>query len=89
MKKYDKIFKETILKLHDQGKTIKELSSEYGVSTQSINSWKKRTTKIPSEESNVIYEELLALRKEVKTLKEDNEILKKGLAIFAQMKEEK
>jgi len=89
VKKYDKIFKETILKLHDQGKTIKELSSEYGVSTQSINSWKKRTTKIPSEESNVIYEELLALRKEVKTLKEDNEILKKGLAIFAQMKEEK
>ena len=89
MKKYDKIFKETILKLHDQGKTIKELSSEYGVSTQSINSWKKRTTKIPSEESNVMYEELLALRKEVKTLKEDNEILKKGLAIFAQMKEEK
>jgi hypothetical protein len=36
-----------------------------------------------------MYEELLALRKEVKTLKEDNEILKKGLAIFAQMKEEK
>ena len=32
-KNYDNVFKQTILKLHENGKSLKELSREYGVST--------------------------------------------------------
>ena len=40
-KNYDKVFKQTILKLHENGKSLKELSREYHVPTQSIGAWKK------------------------------------------------
>ena len=39
-KNYDKVFIQTIPKLHENGKSLKELSREYGVNTQSIGSWK-------------------------------------------------
>ena len=87
-KNYDKVFKETILKLHENGKSLKELSREYGVSTQSIGSWKRAAKKIGTEKGkDIAYEELLELRKKVKDLERDNDILKKGLAIFAQLQE--
>ena len=33
---YDKVFKKMILKLHENGKSLNELSHEYVVSAQSI-----------------------------------------------------
>ncbi len=33
IKNYDNVFKQTILKLDENGKSLKELSREYGVST--------------------------------------------------------
>ena len=39
-KNYDKVFKQMILKLNENGKSLKELLREYGVSTQSIGAWK-------------------------------------------------
>ena len=87
-KNYDKVFKQTILKLHENGKSLKELSREYGVSTQSIGGWKKALKKIGTEKGkDIAYEELLELRKKIKDLERDNDILKKGLAIFAQLQE--
>lgn len=38
-KHYSKEFLTQILELYDSGKTIQELSSEYGVSQISINRW--------------------------------------------------
>jgi transposase-like protein len=35
-KNYDKIFKQTILELYENRKSLKELSREYSVNTQSI-----------------------------------------------------
>lgn len=87
-KRYDKIFKQTIVELHKKGKSIAELSREYGISKQSIGSWVKLTKKVGKLDGEELsYKELLELRKKVKDLERDNEILKKGLAIFAQMKE--
>lgn len=88
IKNYDKVFKQTILKLHENGKSLKELSREYGVSTQSISTWKRNSKKLGEEKGkDIAYEELLDLRKKVKELERDNDILKKGLAIFAQLQE--
>ena len=89
-KRYDKVFKQTIIELNKKGRSIAQLSREYGISKQSIGSWiklEKKVGKIEGEE--ISYRELLDLRKRVKELEEDNDILKKGLAIFAKMKEEK
>lgn len=88
VKRYDKIFKQTIVELHKKGKSVSELSSEYGISKQSIGSWVKLTKKVGKIDGEELsYKELLELRKKVKDLERDNDILKKGLAIFAQMKE--
>lgn len=44
-KHYSKEFINQILELYEAGKTIQELSSEYGVSQTSINRW--MDTKLP------------------------------------------
>ncbi len=44
-KNYDNVFKQTILKLHENVKNLKELSREYLVPTQSIGAWKKASKK--------------------------------------------
>ena len=88
IKNYDNVFKQTILKLHENGKSLKELSREYGISKQSIGSWVKLTKKVGKIDGEELsYKELLELRKKVKDLERDNDILKKGLAIFAQLQE--
>ena len=42
---YDQEFKETLVSLLDTGKTVLELSTEYGVSLASINRWKNQSSK--------------------------------------------
>ena len=89
-KRYDKVFKATIVELHKNGRSIAQLSREYGISKQSIASWiklRKKVGKIEGEE--ISYKELLELRKKVKELEEDNDILKNALAIFTSQREKK
>ncbi|MDR2878551.1 MAG: transposase [Fusobacteriales bacterium] len=74
-KRYDKVFKATIVELHKKGRSIAQLSREYGISKQSIGSWIKLSKKIGKVEGEEIsYKELLELRKKVKELEEDNDI---------------
>ena len=44
-KNYDNVFKQTKLKLHENGKSLKELTREYLVSTKSKGAWKKASKK--------------------------------------------
>ena len=51
-------------------------------------SLEKGIKKIGTEKGkDIAYEELLELRKKIKDLERDNDILKKGLAIFGQLQE--
>ena len=89
-KRYDKVFKATIVELHKNGRSIAQLSREYGISKQSIASWIKLSQKVGKIEGEEIsYKELLELRKKVKVLEEDNDILKNALAIFTNQREKK
>lgn len=89
-KRYDKVFKATIVELHKNGRSIAQLSREYGISKQSIASWIKLNKKVGKIEGEEIsYKELLELRKKVKVLEEDNDILKNALAIFTNQREKK
>ena len=90
VKRYDKVFKATIVELHKNGRSIAQLSREYGISKQSIASWIKLSQKVGKIEGEEIsYKELLELRKKVKILEEDNDILKNALAIFTNQREKK
>ena len=49
-KQYTKEFKRQIIELKEQGKTAKEISSEYGIRESLIYRWKKEYGKIGSTE---------------------------------------
>ena len=81
--RYTNQFKEQILKLHEMGKKVYELSSEYGVSTVTIYKWIKESKPVLLPDGEVTTKEYNRLQKEIEQLKMENEILKKATAIFA------
>lgn len=83
-KQYTDEFKNTILELHNSGKTIGALSSEYGVSKSTIIGWvKKNKPLIIEKDKTVTTADYQAMLKKMAQLEEENEILKKAMAIFA------
>lgn len=82
-KKYNNEFKKTIVDLYNSGNSVKELSGEYGVSEVTIYKWVKEFTPIGLGEDSMTPKELVAIQKENLRLKQEVEILKKAMAIFA------
>lgn len=84
-KSYSKEFKEEALALiSEQGYSVQEAASALGVTTSLLYSWKQKHEE--QENSTVSLDEkaeLIALRKEVKRLRMEKEILKKASAFFA------
>jgi len=84
-KTYTSEFKaEALALISEQGYSAQEASSALGITTSLLYSWKQKA----EEQANSTVSsderiELLALRKEVKTLRMEKEILKKASAFFA------
>ncbi|MCG7317644.1 transposase [Brevibacillus laterosporus] len=83
-KKYNEDFKRTIVELNHSGQKVKSLSSEYGVSEVTIYKWVKEFTPFGEGEQAITPKEVVAIQKEMLRLKQENEILKKAMSIFAQ-----
>ena len=83
--RYDQDFKKMIVELyHTTDHTFKSLESEYGVSAATIQRWVKLNTPIVTEDDESInLKDLIALQKKMAQLEEENEILKKAMAILA------
>ncbi len=84
---YTKDFIQTIVDLYNNGKSVTDLSVEYGVKKVTIYNWinqKKPTVTIDDEE--ISKSDIIALKKRIQELEEENEILKKATAIFAKRK---
>lgn len=82
MAKYTDEFKDTILKLYQSGKSLAELNREYGLPKSTISTWVKDNSKVVSNSSDdMTIKELRDLKKELSQIKEENEILKKAMAI--------
>lgn len=81
-KKFDEDFKKMILDLNQSGQSVEELAEQYGIATQTIYRWKKLYTK--NEVTGMTEAEILAMKKEMARIQEENTILKKALTIFAQ-----
>ena len=69
-----------VVELYRSGRPVKELSSEYGVSDVTIYKWIKMYSPIATDKE---IELTPADLKQMLRLKEENEILKKAMAIFA------
>jgi len=84
-KTYTSEFKSEALALvSEQGYTVQEAASALGIANSLLYSWKQKAEE--HENSTVNSDErgeLLALRKEVKQLRMEKEILKKASAFFA------
>lgn len=83
-RRYDQEYKDMIVELFKSGMSLAELSSEYGIAKSTINGWIKDVKEIKVDENEVMtLKEVKALKKEMARIKEENEILKKAMAIFA------
>lgn len=84
---YTKDFIQTIIDLYNSGKSVTDLSVEYGIKKVTIYSWinqNKLAMKVDDEE--ISKSDIIAFKKRIMELEEENEILKKATAIFAKRK---
>ena len=80
MKKDSPERKDMILQLVATGKPVAEISREYGIAEQTIYKWKKSNT--PVTGSSLTPAQIKQMEKEMTRLRQENEILKKAMAIF-------
>ena len=82
-KTYTDEFKTMIAELVLAGKSVKEVASEYSLSETVVRNWSKKKAPITFGEDTINLEEINRIKKENARLKEENDILKKAMAIFA------
>lgn len=84
---YNDEFKKQIVSLFNSGKSATEIADEYKISKTSLYDWKKRLEKSSSfktKDNRSDHEnELIKLRKEIKQLLMENDILKQAALILA------
>ena len=78
MRKYDNEFKrEAVRKIYD-GQTVASLSRELGVSENQLHAWKKRE----HDGSTDTEKEIIVLKKRLREVEMERDILKKAAIIF-------
>jgi len=82
-KKYSDEFKEMVVELHRSGKPPRETMREYGLSSSAYYSWVNANKTVTVDDQKFTAKEVKALKRELASLKEENEILKKALTLFA------
>ena len=87
-KRYPKEFHRQMVELHRAGRSISELSREFGCSQWAISRWVKQADRDVGHGdgglTTIEREELTKLRRENRQLKLEREILSKAAAWFAQ-----
>jgi transposase len=84
---YPPEFRERAVQLYvESGRSLREVSDEVGISLEALRGWVKQSKVDTGEQPGLTTderEELRQLRREVKTLRMEKEILKKAAAFFA------
>ena len=84
-KSYDEDFKKMIVELYENKKPVVEIKREYGIAEATLYRWIKEYGKIKvANNETTTNHEIKRLKKELAQAKEENEILKKAVAIFTQ-----
>lgn len=83
-KTYTNEFKTMIAELVLSGQSVKDVAREYSLSETAVRNWSKKKAPINVAEGDTTnLEEINRMRKGNARLKEENDILKKAMAIFA------
>ena len=92
-RRYDRDFKLNAVKLYrESGKTQEQIAKDLGIPKGTLNTWLKEFQESGDQSfpgSGILKpcnEELYKLRKELASVKEERDILKKALAIFSTYK---
>lgn len=85
-RKYDQDFKQEVLKMVENGRDVTDIARSLGIGTSLIYRWRNSANRDMTGSGKasglVIDEEKIAMRKRIKDLEMDREILKKALGIF-------
>jgi transposase len=85
-KRYTEEFKvEAVRQVTERGHSVPEVAKRLGVTTKSLYEWKRRLAQSPERTAEIRAErdETLRLRRELKRVTEERDILKKAAAYFA------
>jgi transposase len=81
--KYDEEFKRQVVRKVLDGQSVRSVSREIGVSESQIHKWRRAALKNGDDQhSGVEISETQALKKKIRELEMENEILKKAALIF-------
>lgn len=85
---YDLEFKHTIVELIDSGKRVSEVCSEYNLGSSMVNRWRREFAKnslgLKSvEEVSKEKQEIANLKKQLREITMERDILKKAVSIFS------
>ncbi len=84
---YEETFKKQIVALYNNGKTLADINKEYGIAKSTVKTWIVRynTSGSFNVNDNRTEEEieLIKLRKQLKQLEMENDILKQAALILA------
>ena len=85
-KHYEEAFKKQIVALYNNGKTLADINKEYGIAKSTFKTWIERYNASGSFDVNDNRTEeeieLIKLRKQVKQLEMENDILKQAALIL-------
>ena len=82
-KKYSDEFKQMIVELAASGKPPCQIMREYGLSSSVFYKWINSSKTVTVDEQKFTAKDVKALKREIARLKEENDILKKAMTIFA------
>jgi len=88
LKRTDEFRKDAVRIALTSGLTRKQIASDLGVGMSTLNKWvtEHRDTEVVSQEDQDLARENDRLRREVRLLKEERDILKKATQFFASQK---
>lgn len=76
-------FKKSIVTLRQNGKSLSQLSREYGIPLSALSKWIKSFSEVKIDDDTVVTaQQIKELQKRNAMLEEENLILKKAIAIF-------
>jgi transposase len=81
---YPDELRQQALRLREAGKSLRAIGQDLGVSYQTVSNWiQVAESDLPPEER----EELVRLRRDVRRLQQERDVLKKAVAFFARESE--
>ena len=81
--RYDEDFKRTLVELYHNDKTLASLIKEYSISQTVLSRWIKPYLTVETDDGKVLTaKQVKELQKRMAQLEEENQILKKAIAIF-------